>query len=244
MGVKEDRQTFYKSFHIAKKIIEESIEHTDVYRYIFAIDQGLGCTGYARYNIHKKIPNSKKFFYTKSISSKHKQRFAKINEIKNTLVDAIDENVLLLLIENYAFGFRMNQSIMTSIAELGGVIRYGLSTFHVPILQVSPKQIKKYGTGNASADKNIILREVYKRYKHEAKNDDEADALILADIGRKFCRWLLNESYESDDDSYLKKKLSVIPECFSSKHKIFQYQFEVLKTLIMNQGDKLTQFWF
>lgn len=102
-------------------------------------------------------------------------------EIEEYVTDLIETNLLdLVVIEGYAFA-RSNQA--HQMGEIGGVIRRRLHKLRVPWIEVSPNQVKKFATGKGNCKKDLILMNVYKRWKVEFQSSDEADAFVLAKIG-------------------------------------------------------------
>jgi Holliday junction resolvasome RuvABC endonuclease subunit len=89
----------------------------------------------------------------------------------------------LVLIEGYAFS--MHSRSVTGLAELGGVVRLALHDAQIPFLEIPPSQLKKYLTGRGNAPKQIMLKEVFKRYGPEGDIDDDniADAFALLQLG-------------------------------------------------------------
>lgn len=64
----------------------------------------------------------------------------------------------------------------------------GLLAAEVPVVEVTPQQVKIYATGTAKSDKDAVLAAVVRRYPTiEVTNNNEADALVLAAMG---ARWL------------------------------------------------------
>ena len=101
------------------------------------------------------------------------------------IVDVVEEWAQfadLVVIEGYSFGSRLSHA--HSLGEIGGIVRYRLGQMEKRYIDVPPTQLKKFATGKASADKNIVLLEVYKRYGVSLADDNQADALVLAMIGR------------------------------------------------------------
>ncbi|MCK5016624.1 MAG: crossover junction endodeoxyribonuclease RuvC, partial [Candidatus Peribacteraceae bacterium] len=66
------------------------------------------------------------------------------------------------------------------LAMLASTIRMALYEAKMPFYVISPGQIKKYVTGKGNAPKSIIVREVFKRWGLEVKDDNQADACTLA----------------------------------------------------------------
>lgn len=84
-------------------------------------------------------------------------------------------------IEGYAFGVKGGR--LADLAEWGGLIRMALYRAEIPTITVPPQTLKKYLVGGG-IEKNKILLEVFKKYGVECGTDDEADALVLADMAR------------------------------------------------------------
>ena len=53
----------------------------------------------------------------------------------------------------------------------------------VPYVVVTPMSLKKFVCGTAKVEKSMMIREVFRRWNVEAKNDNEADAAALAHLG-------------------------------------------------------------
>lgn len=83
-------------------------------------------------------------------------------------------------IEGYAMGTKGGRAF--DIGEWGGIARLMVYREGIPTILVPPSVLKKYLTGNGVSDKNLILLAVYKRYGIEAEDDNQADAIGLADM--------------------------------------------------------------
>lgn len=69
--------------------------------------------------------------------------------------------------------------------ELSAVVRLVLRRLGVPVgypTIVSPNQVKKYATANGRAQKSDIKLHVFRKWGEEFRNDNEADAYVLAKI--------------------------------------------------------------
>ena len=65
----------------------------------------------------------------------------------------------------------------------------------IPVVEVTPGQLKKYATGSGVAGKDAVLAAVVRRYPCvDVGNNDEADALVLAAIGARRLGFPLEES--------------------------------------------------
>ena len=67
--------------------------------------------------------------------------------------------------------------------ELGAIIRLALFDSGVNWVEVPPKSLKKFVTGNGNAKKDLMLLGVYKMWDFDTEDDNEADAYALAQFG-------------------------------------------------------------
>ena len=105
-----------------------------------------------------------------------------VREIRNRGVIRPDRMSQLILIEGFSFGSK-GQAIF-EIAGLGYLVRDFLYELAVPYVVVAPGQVKKFATGRGNVNKNIVLREVWKRWQFDAADDNVADAFVLMKIGQ------------------------------------------------------------
>ena len=103
-----------------------------------------------------------------------------VNNFRDTCGQRLD-TVTQAAIEGYAMGAKGR---VFDIAEWGGVLRLILYRAKVPLIVIAPSTAKKYlSAGNM--EKNQVLLEVYKQYGVSCATDDEADALVMADMARQ-----------------------------------------------------------
>lgn len=90
-------------------------------------------------------------------------------------------------IENYSFGSRQGREIA---GELGGLIRHFITrkwyedpkVVSIPVIEVAPTTLKKFITGTGKGEKAGVISHVASKTGFTFKNDDEADAYVLADL--------------------------------------------------------------
>lgn len=94
----------------------------------------------------------------------------------------------LIVIEGFSYGSKGRG--VFDIAYLGWRIREELERYRteddIPWLEVSPSQVKQFATGKGNANKEIVLQQVYKRWGVEFNDNNQADAYVLAQIGRAY----------------------------------------------------------
>lgn len=100
-------------------------------------------------------------------------------ELRNLLRECIRRvDSPRVLIERYSFGSRAGQAF--SIGEWGGVLRVLLVESGHEVVEVSPSTLKKFITGKGNVKKDMILKEVFKKWDEDFNDDNLADAYGLA----------------------------------------------------------------
>ena len=89
---------------------------------------------------------------------------------------------LLVLIEGFAF-HAQGRSVL-QLAGLQYLVRHQLFKSGTSFQVITPNQAKKFLTGKHHCDKNIILKEVLKRYRIDVDDDNIADAINFNKIGQ------------------------------------------------------------
>lgn len=85
-------------------------------------------------------------------------------------------------IEGYSMGSSHGREMA---GELGGAVRMRIAEWGFKFLDVPPTTLKKFVTGKGVAPKEVMLREVYRRWGFDADSNDEADAYALARYARE-----------------------------------------------------------
>lgn len=106
---------------------------------------------------------------------------ARLDELSRRVWDVVmGARPHLAMIEGYAFAGK-NTRGHHGVVELGGCVRRDLWRASVAVVVVSPKTLKKYATGNGNASKEQMVEALPEEVV--ARNDDEADAWWLRQIG-------------------------------------------------------------
>jgi Holliday junction resolvasome RuvABC endonuclease subunit len=85
-----------------------------------------------------------------------------------------------VFVEGYGYA---NSRTLVTLVELGTAVRLVLHESAARWSEVAPSVLKKFVTGNGAAKKDLMLLEVYKRFKVSCSTHDEADAVALAMFG-------------------------------------------------------------
>lgn len=112
----------------------------------------------------------------------------RLNAIQQEIRSVISMYKLkLVCIEGYATG-AVGKTY--HIGELGGVIRLLLYRLKIPYKDPKPTQVKKFATGKGGGEggsKDQVTMHCFKNWNFEAKDNNEADAFVLAQICRGLC---------------------------------------------------------
>lgn len=106
---------------------------------------------------------------------------ARLAHIRDTLLAKIPTDVKMICVEDFftpANAMQIGSAI--KLAMLGTAVRMELYERGYPFIIIAPSQLKKFVTGKGTGEKSMILREVYKRWSIDAKDDNQADASVLS----------------------------------------------------------------
>lgn len=73
-----------------------------------------------------------------------------------------------------------------SLGEWAGLVKLNLFKMGIKMLKVAPTQLKKYVTGVGKGEKGVIILDVYKNFGEEIRQNDQADAYVVARIAHDF----------------------------------------------------------
>lgn len=102
------------------------------------------------------------------------QRALRYSDDMDHLIQEFDPDVAI--IEGYGYG---NAHTLVTLVEIGTTIRSSLVRNSVPMIEVPPTTLKKFVCGSGNAAKELMIKEIYKRWGAELPTNDEADAFAL-----------------------------------------------------------------
>jgi len=119
-----------------------------------------------------------------NIPVKYKDNLIITNMISRSLFELIDDPAnTYCMIEDYAFGAKGRTF---ELAEINGVLKWRLHfEMGIPREQImicGGGQLKKFATGKGNCPKDIVIKEVFKRWGFDTDNNNEADAYVLVKI--------------------------------------------------------------
>ena len=149
-------------------------------RQILGLDLSLNHTGWCSFTIGE--PGSLEY----GVHDQEKSQRSDIEKM-DSILNWLEPRLLpdtAVLIEGFAFGARGNAVVQ--LAGLQYLVRHRMFKKAVPFKLVTPNQAKKFLTGKQHCDKNLIIKEVLKRYRIDVDDDNVADAINLNKIGQAF----------------------------------------------------------
>lgn len=99
----------------------------------------------------------------------------------------------IVAIEGYAMGSKTRPQMA---GELGGHLRLLLWQAGIPYIIVPPTTLKKYVLGSGNAAKELMLKEVFKRWGYDTDSNDRADAYGLARVAAEFAAGNWTKKFE------------------------------------------------
>ncbi len=97
---------------------------------------------------------------------------------RNWLMKLIERNnIKVIAAEDVVYGHFID---FRKLCEFRGVMLEVSETLDIPVVLFKPSDIKKHGTGNGNANKQMMINFAERRYKIEVGNDDNlADAIHI-----------------------------------------------------------------
>ena len=86
-----------------------------------------------------------------------------------------------IVVEGYSLGKNMSSTI--PLVEIGALLRFGLYMSKRKWMDPNAPQLKKFATGKGNSPKDMVMMHVLKRWGHESKTNNTADAYVLACMG-------------------------------------------------------------
>lgn len=128
---------------------------------------------------------------------------ARIVELTKRVRKHLDPTTDKVLIEGFSYGSK--GKAVDFQYGLGWTIRASLYINKIGYLDIPPKTLKKFVTGNGNSGKGAMVLPTYKKWGFEHKSDNVIDAYGLARIGWSMYHHENLTNYEKDVLSKLRK---------------------------------------
>ena len=151
---------------------------SEIKQTFIGLDLSLTATGFCR-----KDGDELQISTVKTTPKTAPHDLARIQHIRDKLMDMIPDGTAMVCVEDFFVPHVKAQiGAAKSLIMLGTAVRIALLERGIPFYVISPGQLKKYVSGKGNGPKGIVIREVYKRWGVEAKDDNQADACVLSYI--------------------------------------------------------------
>jgi crossover junction endodeoxyribonuclease RuvC len=112
----------------------------------------------------------------------------RLNFITQEFSRFLSENpgISLAAIEGFSMGSARSGLTQIMISAVGASARLELWRAGIDYIEVPPSTLKKWISGKGNAEKNLMLREVFKRWGYDAKDDNDADAFALVKLAERW----------------------------------------------------------
>lgn len=141
------------------------------YKFFTGIDQSYSNTGIVI------LDNKGNVFKTLTWKTKEKDNIKRLAEFYKNIQDLISQfKDTIYAMEGYSYS-KFNMAIL---GELGGVIKLAFYHSGIPITIYQPTVVKKFMCGTGNAKKELMLKQVYKKFGFDTDDDNLADAFAIA----------------------------------------------------------------
>jgi Holliday junction resolvasome RuvABC endonuclease subunit len=161
-------------------------------RFIVGLDLSLTAAGLAEYNLDHEHFAVETYGTKGKRTDKYAQRGGRLQTMADHIIawaTAGSSDPVMVVVEGPALGSQ-NGSFFDR-AGLWWLVVSGLQARGIRVLVVPPKTRAKYATGNGNSGKDVVLAHVIEQYADfmdncSIRNDNEADALVLAAMGARY----------------------------------------------------------
>lgn len=157
---------------------------------VLGIDPSLTATALIGLDAAGQVVLSRTIGTTKAA---HPIRPARIDAMRAALLEGLACQPELVVLEGYSFASKNGQAFL---GEWGGLLRWSIWGEMLPYLEVPPTSLKQYVAGKGNAPKEVMLREVYRRWGFSVDDDNAADAFGLAQLGLEYLQPVRTEKFE------------------------------------------------
>lgn len=148
------------------------------------IDTSFTGTGFAIKDDTKPGGQQFEFKTIKTKPEDFKDDTERICFIRDEIIKSIPENAPVV-IEDVFVGHGPSAGASLRLALLAGCVRAGLRDKGIKFTIITPTMVKKYITGKGNANKEIMMMTVLKKFGIETSNNNEADAICMAEMSSK-----------------------------------------------------------
>lgn len=149
---------------------------------IVALDLSFTGTGWAYYSHPQETGLEHRFLHTGLFKSNPKETpLLRMMDLASATLHLFGPHPpQLVVLEGFAYG-RANQA--HQMGGLGYLVRKALHDNGYRWIEVAPSALKKFVSGSGNANKDVMLKNVYKRFGFDTNDNNIADAVGLLYVG-------------------------------------------------------------
>ncbi len=110
-----------------------------------------------------------------------------MRRLNDIYVKVVDDATLFSLVIFEGLATASNNPSAKERAGLAYMIQHRLWLRQIPYVLIPPTTLKKFVTGRGNVDKDVVMKDVYKRWGHDCTISDEADACAAMHYGLQLC---------------------------------------------------------
>lgn len=130
-------------------------------------------TGFVILNANMLVVEAREIVLSKGVKSTNSE----IQEYGREIVRQIPANSKISI---EWFALSAKGDAVSALYGIGYAIRYALNDANMEYFDVTPSALKKFTTGKGTSKKEIMIKEVYKRWGYEHDSNNVIDAYALA----------------------------------------------------------------
>ena len=144
------------------------------------------------------------------------------DHIANTIVQHIKGmNITFIAMQDYFSGKQASSVI--KLAILGTMVRCRLLDAGYSFMAFAPTQVKKFETGAGNAQKDNMIKSVFKRHDFDTNSNNIADACAIAYLGKGYYEW------EAGRRDFLKYETEVLKKISKERERMNPYNIDKSK---------------
>ncbi|HRZ18528.1 MAG TPA: hypothetical protein P5136_00485 [Methanofastidiosum sp.] len=124
------------------------------------------------------------------VEARDTERLIFLEEEFLNAINPFKDKIKLVAYESPAY---RGEGKLVEIGEWLGQVKVNISRLGLKIIKVAPNQLKKYVIGHGSGGKDLIMLDVFKNFGVEIRQNDEADAYVVARIAHDYYMMFLDK---------------------------------------------------
>lgn len=191
------------------------------YKFV-GLDMSLTGTGFVIKDKGKAQPSTIRTI--KTVPKNFKNDLERYQFIVNEVMQSMPEASFIIIEDVFSPQSKAQIGAAMKLIGLAYLTRTRLYNAGHPFFIAAPNQVKKFVSGNGQCPKDQVTKEVFKRWNVDTKDDNQADAVVMAYLAEAIHNYVANGSL----DGLTKPQAEVVK---AITHERPSYNVEVKKTV-------------